>query len=130
MKSLNRIKLISTPAERKCLKNSYKLLKLLVKNKNDLTVTKTLSNRFGICTNTELSRLPTLYVQSIFKSWEEFSGDPEYPVKSGSENVTSGSYYRSRDDKYSGTYGEARIRLAEYVIKKMKKDLKNLKASA
>lgn len=128
MKSLKRIKLIKKFGNEEQLENSYRLLNLLVKNKSNPGVSNELSPRFGLCNNTKLSELPKKYLNTLFKNWEEFSGNLEYPVESPDSNKCSGEYYRYADSKYLGAYGEARIRLAEYLIKKMKKDLKNLNA--
>ena len=126
MKSLKRIKIIKSYENEVDLKKSYELLKLLVENKSNLISTH-FSLRFGLCTNTRLDRLPEEYVESLFRKWKEFSGSFSYPIPPGIETDDIGYHYRSVENKYTGSYGEARIRLAEYLIKKIKKDLKNLK---
>ena len=129
MKSLKRIKLIQKNHNEQDLKKSCKILKLIVKNKDDVGAVDGLSPRFGLCTNSNLINLPKPYLKSLFKSWEHFSGDFEYPVKSLVVELSHGSYYRLVDDKFAGSYGETRIELAKHLIKKMKKDIKNLAES-
>lgn len=128
MKSLKRIQLLQTTPI-KDVKKCYKLLKLIIKNQDNINSITGLSTRFGLCTNAFLSILPSDYTQALFRSWEHYSGSAEYPVKSPENLFSDGQYYRLQDDKYTGTYGETRIKLAKHLIKKMKKDIKNLAES-
>lgn len=124
MKSLNRIKLLETTNNIEDLKKSLKKLKQLLKNKEDVSIVG-FNPSFGLCTNTKLTVLPTLYVESLFEDWKHFSGDLEYPVQSFN-SLSPRSYYKNQTNQYSGEHGKVRIKLAKYLIKKITKDLKNL----
>lgn len=75
----------------------------------------------GLCTYLS-GWLPMNTVYQLFKSWPEYSGNPVFPVPSMCEGISPGqAYMRISVNKYEGVYGDARLRLAQFIIDELKK---------
>ena len=75
----------------------------------------------GLCDSIS-SLLPKTTVEQLFKSWPEYSGNPVFPVPSMSVGLSpSGAYLRVGINKYTGAYGKARLRLAQFIIDELKR---------
>ncbi len=78
----------------------------------------------GICTHVDelwgtkpTSHLGYLHVarmNQLIPYWPEYSGDESFPVPHSDYTPAEGYYYI--DDKWTGEYGAARIRLLEFLI--------------
>lgn len=73
----------------------------------------------GLCYNAYLDNLPRPFYWGMVSSWDEFSGDPTYPVKG--KHRPSMSYYLAYN-LYKGKYGRARLRLAQHCINYIKEN--------
>jgi hypothetical protein len=81
----------------------------------------------GLCTNLRFGRdyggETALYSEArrvlldIFVQWPESSGEKEYPVIGGE------LMYWSNEHKYEGEYGAARLRLLQFIIDTLTKEL-------
>lgn len=71
--------------------------------------------------------VPFIYLYEYFTGWEEYSGCLQYPVPApeGSGLSPSNAYHDAAcsETMFSGEYGEARIRLAKYLIERFKEEL-------
>jgi len=76
----------------------------------------------GICNRFKSRGARIKYVYSFFSSWPMFSGIPLFPVPSKERDVQS-AYMRCRC--WHGEYGKNRKSLLNYLIKEIKKDIKN-----
>lgn len=56
----------------------------------------------------------------LFKKWPEFSGDTYYPVPSCCEGLSSKQAYESLELWGSSPYGDARLRLLNFLIEETK----------
>lgn len=56
----------------------------------------------------------------LFKKWPEFSGDTYYPVPSCCEGLSSKQAYESIELWGSNPYGDARLRLLNFLIEETK----------
>lgn len=102
------------------LKSAIKLkhsIKALKKYKN----VKGLYYSDGLCSNTDIS---SALMEKYFKKWKHFSGNNIYPVTI--KNKNPGSLYDNSLNKYLGKYGKKRIKLLNFIIKSIEKDLRRL----
>lgn len=69
-------------------------------------------------------------IQDICKDWSKFSGDSSFPIPVPDDlieeygyciNPTADIYYKE-GDKYTGSYGELRLELLQFIIDTLKKD--------
>lgn len=63
------------------------------------------------------------YIREAFTTWEEFSGDYNYPIEGSRCLSAAGSfhYHAKRGTLYKGRYGAARMRLAAHLAKEFRK---------
>ena len=80
---------------------------------------------WGICDTLTLSGCRATVVKHYAPLWEEFSGDPNYPVPSGNPNVSGRRKFCTTYDMWDKTteYGRARYRLVDHLIKCIENDL-------
>jgi hypothetical protein len=83
----------------------------------------------GLCTylSNQLSRgsfNPQLvnWLGTKFVSWPEYSGDYNYPVPSPYKRVSAQMYYE-HNSKWEGAYGSSRMRLVNFLIRELEKEL-------
>jgi len=72
---------------------------------------------FGICAylrETADTRPPEL--DEAFQRWPEYSGSLDYPVPSMRPDMTPSEAYNHYPDVWVGEYGEARLRLVDFLI--------------
>ena len=63
------------------------------------------------------------YIREAFTTWEEFSGNLDYPIK-GSRYLSAAKryhYHAQCGTLYRGSYGAARLRLAAHLAKEFRK---------
>lgn len=58
----------------------------------------------------------------VFREWAFFSGDIRYPVPSSTRTLTARNAYR-RLPRWGGEYGEDRMRLAHFLVYRLREDL-------
>lgn len=77
----------------------------------------------GLCENLEFL-CPTLdghdFVARHAPSWPEFSGRACYPVPDPDGECPPDGLFHSRQPKWTGPYGEARMRLVDHLIESIK----------
>lgn len=92
------------------------------------------SLHYGICGEVETAlclnktpRIPFYFeieiepiLNTLIKTWPEFSGDESYPVPSYSTRCDEFDAYWSLDRWYKGEYAAARLRLLDYLIEQTK----------
>ena len=102
------------------------LLETLLLRKEELLSGKGSQPPTGLCAYVTSSRRVKVYLYHIFKQWEHYSGDVEYPVPSVTEGINATQQY-VKGDHYKGDVGKLRLKLAKFVMKTIEKDIKKLK---
>lgn len=83
-------------------------------------------NKFGLChllyhcPNGVKPQGAWWHVRELFPMWPEFSGDDVYPVPGGGDAYDAAS---DADKLFEGEYGAARIRLLQFIIDTLTKEL-------
>lgn len=81
------------------------------------------SSTVGLCMFID-HLLPKPTLDQLFRSWSEYSGNPVFPVPSMSKDLSPGqAYMRLGVNKYEGAYGEARLRLAQFIVDELRKGI-------
>lgn len=82
-------------------------------------------SRAGLCHNVAvLCSFPTIdALQAMFLSWDEFSGDKEFPIKSDRPYISPHERYACREPMWDRNteYGAARWRLLDHCIAYLEK---------
>ena len=86
--------------------------------------------RYGLCTTLRLRDIDPHVKIDIFKSWEHFTGDMDYPVPSpalpaGDVVEDARRAYSAAVDMYEGKYGALRIKLLDHLIAYLEDYLKD-----
>lgn len=76
----------------------------------------------GLCANF-FSRLPLSYTNKMFRAWEHFSGNTEYPVPATRKSMSSSdAYLKFNMYNRRSKYGALRWNLVAHCIKYMHKN--------
>ena len=76
----------------------------------------------GICYNCDLREIPYALRESIFTSWEHWSGDYTYPVPATAyKSWSAEDQYDSGKYLYKGSQLALRLSLAQHVINELEK---------
>ena len=83
--------------------------------------------RGGICSylNDKLE-LPYATLQPYSRSWDQYSGNPSYPVPSFNKKYNEEDVYWHLKNIWAGKYGAARKSLVKHIIKRLKEELANV----
>ncbi len=76
---------------------------------------------FGICFAVSMNdpsvKLElTLFLRHVLPKWSEWSGEFSYPVPSTNVYMSALEAFQQYDDLWVGEYGEARMRLLDFLI--------------
>ena len=76
--------------------------------------------RFGLCAYLQTHHgMRKRTIEPLFKTWEEFSGDLEFPIPSFEKGVTPEEKYMDTANLYENKYGRARRRLAGHIANEL-----------
>lgn len=75
-------------------------------------------NHPPLCNHLEQCRIPGVVIKKYFADWPEFSGSRTYPVGKGVRDFGELAFY-------TGEYGAARIRLAQFIINRIANEIEN-----
>lgn len=116
------------------LKQTIKKLECIISNRKKMAKSEDtiqqgnikISPLTGLCSNAlfPLSKRDPQYVNSLFKQWKHYSGVDRYPITIDGEDPR---FLYNSANLYYGRFGKKRIKLAKYLIKCIKKDLKSRK---